>query len=648
MNTTLLLLCFAGCVLENDIGGEKQPIGGSDSGDGSGPDTATDSDPPPPEEECNGLDDDADGQVDEGFPDDDGNGRVDCLDETCPPLDLGVAGSASIVAECEAAAPVTVDDPWNLVVKSQYTAAGDGIVVMPAIGNLNDDNGDGLVNEADIPDIAFSTYMANTLVALDGATGAVIFEASGFDGAGGVTIADVDADGEPEIVAFEKGYHVAAVDATGVTEWSSAAFVMSGFPQPAVGDLDGDGYPEVVGDLAVLDGRTGATVGQLEYQTSPYRTPILADLDQDGQQEIILGNLVADKSGTTLWTNTGTGFSSVGAVADIDGDAGGEVFFVSEGMCQVHDDDGTLLTSFALPPGNPGPPSVADFDGDGSVEIAIPTRDAISVYRPDGTLVWTAPTTDVSGFSGCSGYDVDGDGAYELFYADEEDFYIFDGATGAVRYTNPDHNSETLWEYPVIADVDGDGSAEVVLASSYTWPVGTWKGITVLGHVTDGWAAAGPTWATHDFAVTNLDPDGHVPSPPEPSWQVYNVFRARPQEDGSGIADLVVGITDICVMDCTYGPVRVAIQATNQGARDVEAGQLVNVYALENDGTERLVDTVTLPAIPAGSHLDGIELALAPTDVGPQGFEVRIDEAGDVWECDETNNTDRWTDGLCP
>lgn len=647
MNSTILYLSLSGCVLENDIGGDEKPPGTVDSVDTSGGEAGTDSEPLPPEE-CNGVDDDADGEVDEGFPDDDGNGRADCLDEECAPLDLGVAAAVPIVAACEAPAPVPVTDPWNLAVEYQYTTVGDGVVVMPAVGNLNDDDGDGLVTEADTPDIAFTTYITNTLVAVDGATGAVLFEASGFDGVGGVTIADVDADGSPEIVAFQRGEHVVAVDATGTIEWTSAAFVTAGFPVIAVGDLDGDGYPEVVGDLAVLDGRTGGTVGQLEYQTSPYRTPILADLDQDGQQEVILGNLVADLHGTTLWTNAGTGFSSLGAVADIDGDPGGEVFFASDGTCIVHDDDGTVLTSFALPPGNPGPPAVADFDGDGAIEIAIPTRDAISVFRPDGTLVWSAPTTDVSGFSGCSGYDVDGDGAYELFYADEEDFYIFDGATGAVLYTNPDHSSETLWEYPVIADMDGDGSAEVVLASSYTWPEGTWKGVTVLGHVGDGWAPAGPTWATHDFAVTNLDPDGHVPSPPIPSWQAYNVFRARPQVDGLALADLVVAITDVCVQDCTYGPVRVAIQATNQGGRDVGAGVVANTYAVDDDVTLRLVDSVTLPALPAGTRAEGIEVALDPADAGRQGFEVRIDEPDGERECDESNNADAWRDGFCP
>jgi hypothetical protein len=35
---------------------------------------------PPPPEECNGLDDDGDGQVDEGLADLDGDGLADCVD----------------------------------------------------------------------------------------------------------------------------------------------------------------------------------------------------------------------------------------------------------------------------------------------------------------------------------------------------------------------------------------------------------------------------------------------------------------------------------------------------------------------------------------------------------------------------------------
>ena len=42
------------------------------------------------------------------------------------------------------------------------------VIVMPAVGNLTDDNGDGLINDLDRPDIVYTTWNENHLVALHG------------------------------------------------------------------------------------------------------------------------------------------------------------------------------------------------------------------------------------------------------------------------------------------------------------------------------------------------------------------------------------------------------------------------------------------------------------------------------------------------
>ena len=648
MHPAALLLLLSACVVDNGLQG-KDANPGFDPGDSATPpDTDTTDTDPPPAEECNGVDDDGDGQIDEDFPDENGNGRADCEDVECPTLDLGVAGTVPILEACAGTDAGTVTDPWNVGIEWQYTSAGSGVVVMPAVGNLTDDNGDGQVDEDDMPDIAFTTYGASTLVALNGDGSGEIFEVSGFDGLCGVTIADVTGDGYPEIIATTVGHAVVAVDATGATLWTSAVFgSMSGYPQPTVADLDNDGDVEVIYDVAVVNGADGTTVATLANTSTSYRTPIAADLDQDGQQEIILGNAVYDATGRLLWTDGVTGIGDFGAVGDVDGDPEGELFSVTAGVGYLHDADGTLLGSFVIPGGgNPGPPAIADFDGDGEIELAVPSGALISVFETDGTLVWSATMQDNSGLAGCSGYDVDGDGAYEVLFADEVAFRIYDGATGTVRYENRNHSSGTLWEYPVTADVDGDGSAEIVVADNS----GAWQGITVYGHNGDGWPRSGTTWATHDFAVTNIEPDGHVPSPPEASWQVYNVFRARPSVDDPSSPDLYVNIDDICVADCTWGPVALTVQVHNQGGVSVSAGTMLAVYA--DDNAPRLVATVALPEIASGTSLAGIQVDLTPADIGAYGFIVTVDDdgtgLGDVDECDELNNTDRYTDVFCP
>jgi hypothetical protein len=604
-----------------------------------------DTQPPEPDEECDGEDNDGDGLVDEGYEDVDGDGIADCVDDACD-VDEHPGGEVEVLEACSGDVIPVVKDPWNVAIEWQYSTSGTGVIVMPAVGNLTDDNGDGLVNDNDDPDIVFVEWTTGELIALHGDGSGPIFKVSGYNGQAGVTIADVDVDGVPEIIALTRNGEVAAVDGSGTTEWKSSTFNLSGYPQPAVADLDADGDVEVIYDRAVVAGVDGSTLFQLSGVTTSWRTPVAADIDADGTQEIILGEKVFDHTGAVEWGISSAGSGNFAAVADLDGDVGGEVFFVTGSKMYIHEPDGTLINSVNIPGSNPGPPSVADFDGDGDVEIAIAANTSISVWEITGTMNWTSTINDTSGLAGCSGYDVDGDGAYELLYADQDTFRMYDGATGAVLYSNTSHASGTLWEYPVTADVDHDGSAEIVIASNG----GAWHGITVFGHSGSGWQASGPTWGTHDFAVTNLDADGTVPSPAPLSWTVHNVFRARPMVDAGGSSDLYIFFEDICVASCENGPVRVSFGVANQGALDVAAGVSAALYALDGS-TETLVDSLFIDEVPAGAVIAGGVFEFHPDDQGPDGLLMRIDDDGAglgiITECDETNNEVEYTDTFC-
>lgn len=108
LSTTLAALA-SGCV-ENNLSGKPEGPAVFDTGVTFASDTATEDTALPPEL-CDGLDNDGDGEVDEGFPDEDQNGRVDCLDVECPPLDPAVAGTVEIVEACTGTIPTVVDDP---------------------------------------------------------------------------------------------------------------------------------------------------------------------------------------------------------------------------------------------------------------------------------------------------------------------------------------------------------------------------------------------------------------------------------------------------------------------------------------------------------------------------------------------------------
>ncbi|NOY25326.1 MAG: hypothetical protein GXP62_05585 [Oligoflexia bacterium] len=564
-------------------------------------------------------------------------------------IDTVAPGTTSVDDAC-VAADLEITDPWNVAIEWQYTVpSGSGVIVMPAIGNLTDDNGDGVVDENDDPDIVFSTWGRDTLVALRGDGSGTIFEVSGFDGNAGVAIADVDNDGFPEVIAGTTDHRVAAVDSTGRTKWRSDAFAWQMYPQPAVADLDGDGTVEIVMDIAVVAGADGRTVTTLSGLSSSWRAPVTADVDLDGVQEILLGEKAYSNTGAVKWSVALAGDSTFAAVADIDGDPGGESFWVTGSKLYIVDDDGSLIRTVNLNSGStrPGPPAVADFDGDGQVEIAIPASTMLEVFEMDGTRRWQASIQDNSGIAGVSGYDINADGAYEVLYADEVELRIFDGRTGTQLYSNSSHSSATLWEYPTVADVDNDGSAEIVIASNGS----VWKGITVLGHAGDGWAKSGTTWPVHDFAMTQVEPDGHVPSPAPHSWDVYNVFRARPTVDDAA-TDLAVEIVDSCFAGCDERSyVALAVQVSNHGGLPSYEDVDVALYGVDGD-VLTLVDVLTLPrAIESGHTSDTLVFETTHASMGADGFMVRVDDDGTgrgvQSECDESNNEAWLADWPC-
>ncbi len=656
----ILLALSLACQIDSNLnpkGGDEERV-----------DTGTIIDPPDTDvdtdvivEECNGYDDDGDGEIDEGFPDTDGDGRADCIDNECPALDVGTAGTVAIMEACQGddgggGTTTEVVDPW--VVRQKWTfrapssdSSATNSYAQPVIGNLDDDNGDGQIDDDDIPEVVINAFgSSGSIVAVDGATGAEKWVYRGSSTTAGVLIADIDSDGRPDVVGYNSSARPIALEGDGTLKWTASRSPTStSYPLVSVADLDGDGTPEVIADDLVLDGPSGSTLFSLNAAaTNPYRIAAIGDVDLDGDQEIFIGGRAYDSDGTELW-NTGEvgtyGFWPIIINADSDDEA--EIGFVGA-KWTLWDTDGTNIYSVSYGArAQPGPPCAGDLDGDGIAEVAWGAYQTFVAYELDGTAMWSVPMDDTSGLAGCSAWDVNGDGALEVLFADQTTFKISDGTTGDVNWSTNTHRSGTVFEYPTVADSDHDGHAEIFLASNG----GTsWGVLSAWEHDGDGWPAAGSTWAVHDFAITNIEPDGTVPASPEPYWLKYNVYRARVAADDPSSADLFVGFLDVCVADCEVGPVRVSIQVANQGGADVSEGTLLSIYAI--DETPRLVKTVSLPAMVAGEKPIGFEVELAPEDVGIYGWEAVVDDdgtgSGSVAECDETNNSDRYLDVFCP
>lgn len=528
---------------------------------------------------------------------------------TCTPS-VAAAGTLRIRPECQARSGPQggIAAPFELALERSYSAPGQGVIVMPAIGDLD---GDGR------PEIAFSTWKSDTLVVLDPAD-QVLWSAPGIQGEGGVAMGDLNGDGALEIVAFSTEDEVVAFSGSGAELWRSRSFDLAWFPQATVADLDGDGRLEVIADQAVLEGADGATRATLDDHRTGYHSPVVADLDGDGLSEILLGDKVYDPDGQVLWTLRGSGTGSFAAWSDADGDGLAQVFVASKDRLYRHDHSGRQLGYTELDGSHPGPPCVADFDGDGTPEIVVPTDTALSAYTLDGGWIWSTSSEDLSGRAGCAAFDVDDDGAAEVLYADEHSFRILDGASGQALFQDDSHNSGTLWEYPVVADLDQDGAAEICVVSNVyaADQEGLHQGLRCYGHAGAGWAPTQAQWTRHDLGGDGMH------------------FRGRPYQSVPARPELEPELTDHCASDCKTGTLQLSLQVHNAGAADQAAG--APFWILDADGTE--VHRGSLPEIAAGHSSPGFTVEL-PMQHATAPLEIGVGQSSWEQECDPANNS---------
>src|SRR5262249_41587073 len=149
-----------------------------------------------------------------------------------------------------------------------------------------------------------------------------------------------------------------------------------------------------------------------------------------------------------------------------------------------------------------------------------------SVLETNFTVKWTAPTDD-SGFASSTAFDFLGDGTAEAMYADHVALYIF-GGMGEVLLTSP-RGSWAQFGNPIVADVDNDGSAEIVVVSNKGYQNFTEPAVQVIRDKEDRWIPARRIWNQHTYHVTNVREDGTIPQVEPKSWKTFNTFRTQAQ-----------------------------------------------------------------------------------------------------------------------
>jgi len=438
------------------------------------------------------------------------------------------------------------------------------VMAAPVVGDLNGDGHPAIVfvswslseNDMYFHDNQISYYARNgVLRVVDGKTGATKFSVGSQALAPFASttplLVDLDGDGKLEIVYMHYlEQQMIALNSDGSLRWIwnlPTALTASCMQGLSASDMDENGHAEViVGNWIVEESAAKQPTLKMTLNSSFVGCTAFATVLNPATPHfsVVAPDAVYDHTGAKSFSlGPEYGHAAVGKVrGDVAGNQIVKTAYTSSGpKLQIYNgNNGTLLSNVDLaslsqykcPDGTigGGQVSIGDFMGNGSFQIALASGQYLMLFDGNGNLLTSSRTQDCSSEqTGVTSFDFDGDGKPEILYGDEEYLRIFHVVNGQLtvvaKLPNP---SGTLLEYPVVADIDGDGSSKLIVVSNNYAVSGFYKD---PGEANDGVAAA-----TITGVRTFKSGDGLPWMPSRPTWNQFH-YNASLMNDHGRVYD---------------------------------------------------------------------------------------------------------------
>ena len=300
-------------------------------------------------------------------------------------------------------------------------------------------------------------------------------------------LVDLTRDGLPDIVAGSDDGVVYALTGAGKKIWLAPEDAKPGAgnefrSSPAAADLNRDGQPDIVigsqnGQLYGLTGDRGWEMWKTGtiMKAGVFATPALMDVNKDGVPEALVGSLdnrfycIDGRKGWKVWDFATKGpIKASAAVADLDRDGLPEVVLASTDgtVYALHAADGVELWRFESGVPIESSPELADLNRDGipDVLVALSQGRLVAINGNNGLRLWEFDLGGAKLISSPVVYDLNHDGVKDVILGDgNRVMHAVSGVTGweLANFTL----TGGVVSSPALADVNADGLLDVIVGT---------------------------------------------------------------------------------------------------------------------------------------------------------------------------------------